>query len=194
MAEITNTKGFLLGLKAKIPPEEYTGFMTSYDPREIENSPRFDDMFIGDTRVIPRAEIEGSVMDNEKVLMGKLDGEDLFKKRDRVRAQGNIGLDFVSPSSMVENKPTVFGVGASGQYFTQADKFPDELKKFGFPEKVEYGKGLTVDQLQAYLNTPITENLDLDVNARINPYYVDPVDGQMLGKDKFIGAKLRYNF
>ena len=90
--------------------------------------------------------------------------------------------------------PTSFGVGASGQYFTQTDKFPEQLKKFGFPEKVDFGKGLTVDQLSAYLNTPVTENLDLNLNARINPYYVDPVDNQMLGKDKFIGANLEYKF
>jgi len=194
MDDITKTKGFLLGLKSKLPPQEFTGFMTAYDPREIDNTPRYDDMFIGDTRVIPRAEIEGSVMDNEKVLMGKLDGEDIYKKRDRTRAEGDIGLDFVSPTSMVDNVPTVFGVGASGQYFLGEDRFPDELKQYGVPDSVKYGKGLTVDQLSAYLNTPITENVDLGVNARINPYYVDPVDGSMLGKDKFIGANLRYKF
>ena len=102
------------------------------------------------------------------------------------RASGDIGLNFQAPS-MVEGVPTSFGVGASGQYMLgQVD--------YGAPESMKIGTGLTIDQLQAYLNTPITENLDLDVNARINPYYVDPVDGQMLGKDKFIGAKLRYNF
>ncbi len=141
----------------------------------------------------PTVNIEGSIMDNEKVLMGKLDGEDLYKTRDRARAVGDVTLNFQAPS-MVGNVPTSFGVGASGQYFTQEDKFPEVLKQFGAPDSVEYGKGLTVDQLSAYLNTPITENVDLDVNARINPYYVDPVDGQMLGKDKFVGAKLRYNF
>jgi hypothetical protein len=36
--------------------------------------------------------------------------------------------------------------------------------------------------------------VDLGVNARINPYFVDPVDGQMLGKDKFIGGEIRYKF
>ena len=109
------------------------------------------------------------------------------------RASGDIGLNFQAPS-MVEGVPTSFGVGASGQYMLGQVDFPQEVQKYGAPESMKIGKGITIDQLQAYLNTPITENLDLDVNARINPYYVDPVDGQMLGKDKFIGAKLRYNF
>ncbi len=109
------------------------------------------------------------------------------------RASGDIGLNFEAPS-MVDRMPTSFGVGASGQYMLGQVDFPQEVQNYGAPESMKIGKGLTIDQLQAYLNTPITENVDLDVNARINPYYVDPVDGQMLGKDKFIGAKLRYNF
>ena len=109
------------------------------------------------------------------------------------RASGDIGLNFQAPS-MVEGVPTSFGMGASGQYMLGQVDFPQEVQKYGAPESMKIGRGLTIDQLQAYLNTPLTENLDLDVNARINPYYVDPVDGQMLGKDKFIGAKLRYNF
>ena len=44
------------------------------------------------------------------------------------------------------------------------------------------------------LNTPLSENVDLSVKGRINPYYVDPVDGRMLGKDKYIGGEIRYNF
>ncbi len=142
---------------------------------------------------VPTVNIQGSIMDNEKVLMGKLDGQDIYKTRDRARAEGDVMLNFQAPS-VVDNMPTSFGVGASGQYFTQTDKFPEQLKKFGFPEKVDFGKGLTVDQLSAYLNTPVTENLDFNLNARINPYYVDPVDNQMLGKDKFIGANLEYKF
>ena len=109
------------------------------------------------------------------------------------RASGDIGLNFQAPS-MLEGVPTSFGVGASGQYMLGQVDFPQEVQKYGAPESMKIGKGITIDQLQAYLNTPITENLDLDVNARINPYYVDPVDGQMLGKDKFIGANLRYKF
>jgi hypothetical protein len=109
------------------------------------------------------------------------------------RASGDIGLNFEAPS-MVDRMPTSFGVGASGQYMLGQIDFPQEVQNYGAPESMKIGKGLTIDQLQAYLNTPITENVDLDVNARINPYYVDPVDGQMLGKDKFIGAKIRYNF
>lgn len=109
------------------------------------------------------------------------------------RASGDIGLNFEAPS-MVDRMPTSFGVGASGQYMLGQIDFPQEVQNYGAPESMKIGKGLTIDQLQAYLNTPITENVDLDVNARINPYYVDPVDGQMLGKDKFVGAKIRYNF
>ena len=141
----------------------------------------------------PNVNIEGSIMDNEKVLMGKLDDEDIYKTRNRARAVGDVTLNFQAPS-MVGNVPTTFGVGASGQYFTQEDKFPAELKQFGYPDSQEYGKGLTIDQLNAYLNTPLSENVDLGINARISPYYSDPVDGRMLGKDKFIGGEIRYNF
>jgi|TARA_R100001086_G_scaffold216226_1_gene132381 hypothetical protein len=109
------------------------------------------------------------------------------------RASGDIGLNFEAPS-MVQGMPTSFGFGASGQYMLGQVDFPEEVQKYGAPETMKIGRGLTIDQLQAYLNTPITENLDLDVNARINPYYVDPVDGRMLGKDKFVGANLRYSF
>ena len=109
------------------------------------------------------------------------------------RASGDVALNFEAPS-MVEGVPTSFGVGASGQYMLGQVDFPQEVQNYGAPESMKIGKGLTIDQLQAYLNTPITENIDLDVNARINPYFVDPVDGRMLGKDKFVGAKLRYNF
>ena len=150
--------------------------------------------FIGDTQVMPRAEIEGSVQNNAKIPLGTIDGEAIYGSRDRKRAFGNVGLDFANPTSMVDNVPTTFGVGASGSYFTKEDKYPEVLKQFGYPDSQKYGKGLTVDQLNAYLNTPLSENVDLSVNARINPYYSDPVDGRMLGKDKFIGANLRYNF
>ena len=109
------------------------------------------------------------------------------------RASGDIGLNFEAPS-MVQGMPTSFGFGASGQYMLGQADFPEEVQRYGAPETMKIGRGLTIDQLQAYLNTPITENLDLDVNARINPYYVDPVDGRMLGKDKFVGANLRYSF
>ena len=109
------------------------------------------------------------------------------------RASGDIGLNFEAPS-MVQGMPTSFGFGTSGQYMLGQVDFPEEVQRYGAPETMKIGRGLTIDQLQAYLNTPITENLDLDVNARINPYYVDPVDGRMLGKDKFVGANLRYSF
>ena len=109
------------------------------------------------------------------------------------RASGDIGLNFEAPS-MVQGMPTSFGFGASGQYMLGQVDFPEEVQRYGAPETMKIGRGLTIDQLQAYLNTPITENLDLDVNARINPYYVDPVDGRMLGKDKFVGTNLRYSF
>jgi len=68
------------------------------------------------------------------------------------------------------------------------------LRQFNYPDSQKSGKGLTIDQLNAYLNTPLSENVDLTVRGRINPYYSDPVDGRMLGKDKFIGANLRYKF
>jgi len=185
---------FLEALKIKIPPQEYTEFRTTYDPREIDNTPRFDNYFIGDTQVMPRAQIQGSVQNNARIPLGKLDGEEIYGARDRKRASGNVRLDFANPNSMVDNVPTTFGVGASGQYFTQEDKFPEVLKQFGYPDSQEYGKGLTVDQLNAYLNTPLSENVDLGIKARINPYYSDPVDGRMLGKDKFVGGEIRYNF
>ena len=105
--------------------------------------------FIGDTQVMPRAEIEGSVQNNAKIPLGTLDGEEVYGSRDRKRAVGNVGLDFANPTSMVDNVPTTFGVGESGQYFKGEDKFPTELKQFGYPDSQEYGKGLTVDQLNA---------------------------------------------
>jgi hypothetical protein len=78
---------------------------------------------------------------------------------------------------------------------TGEDKFPDRAKTIWMFQIVKkYGNGLTVDQLNAYLNTPLSENVDLGINARISPYYSDPVDGRMLGKDKYIGGEIRYKF
>ena len=150
--------------------------------------------YIGNTQVIPSANIEGSVQNNAKIPLGTIDGEAIYGSRDRKRAFGNVGLDFANPNSMVDNVPTTFGVGASGQYFTQEDKFPEVLKQFNYPDSQKSGKGLTIDQLNAYLNTPLSENVDLGINARISPYYSDPVDGKMLGKDKYIGGEIRYKF
>ena len=150
--------------------------------------------YIGNTQVIPSANIEGSVQNNAKIPLGTIDGEAIYGSRDRKRAFGNVGLDFANPNSMVDNVPTTFGVGASGQYFTQEDKFPEVLKQFKYPDSQKSGKGLTIDQLNAYLNTPLSENVDLGINARISPYYSDPVDGRMLGKDKYIGGEIRYKF
>jgi hypothetical protein len=181
----TNTKGFLMGLKMKLPEQPKP---------EFDETQRFDNYFIGDTQVMPRAQIEGSVQNNAKIPLGTIDGEAIYGSRDRKRAFGNVGLDFANPNSMVDNVPTTFGVGASGQYFKGEDKFPTELKQFGYPDSQEYGKGLTVDQLNAYLNTPLSENVDLGINARISPYYSDPVDGRMLGKDKYISGEIRYKF
>ena len=184
---------FLKSFSEKAPKtdgyEEYIPSMVGND-QEIYD-PQY---FIGDTRVMPRAEIEGSIQNNARIPLGKLDGEEVYGSRDRKRGFGNVGVDFVNPNSMVDNVPTTFGVGASGQYFTQEDKYPEVLKQFNFPDSQKFGKGLTIDQLSAYLNTPLSDNVDLGVNARINPYYVDSVDGRMLGKDKYIGGEIRYNF
>ena len=150
--------------------------------------------YIGNTQVIPSANIEGSVQSNAQIPLGTLDGEEIYGARDRKTAFGNVGLNFVTPTSMVDNVPTTFGVGASGQYYTQEDKYPEVLKQFNVPDSQKFGNGLTVDQLNAYLNTPLSENVDLGVNARISPYYTDPVDGRMLGKDKYIGGEIRYKF
>jgi hypothetical protein len=176
---------FLEAQKIKLPEQPKPQF---------DETQRFDNYFIGDTQVMPRAEIEGSIQNNARIPLGKLDGEEVYGARDRKRGFGNVGVDFVNPNSMVDNVPTTFGVGASGQYFTQEDKYPEVLKQFNYPDSQKSGKGLTIDQLNAYLNTPLSENVDLGINARISPYYSDPVDGRMLGKDKFIGGEIRYNF
>ena len=135
-----------------------------------------------------------NIQGGQRLTQYLLASEGTVNAREEInRASGDVALNFEAPS-MVEGVPTSFGVGASGQYMLGQVDFPQEVQNYGAPESMKIGKGLTIDQLQAYLNTPITENIDLDVNARINPYFVDPVDGRMLGKDKFVGAKLRYNF
>jgi hypothetical protein len=92
-------------------------FLNSFKMKVPEGgSPQF---YIGNTQVIPSANIEGSVQNNAKIPLGTIDGEAIYGSRDRKRAFGNVGLDFANPNSMVDNVPTTFGVGASGQYFNR---------------------------------------------------------------------------
>ena len=139
----------------------------------------------------PTVNIQGGRAENRQQI--NLPNSQPFITTERDRAAGNIGLNFEAPST-VQGQPTVFGVDASGQYMLGQTNFPEELQAYGFPQSQKFGQGLTIDQLSAYLGFPISENVDLNVNAIINPYYVDPVDQQILGKDKFIGANLEYKF
>ena len=109
------------------------------------------------------------------------------------RASGSVDLNFEAPS-MVEGQPTVFGMGGSGNFMEGQVKFPEELQVYGAPASQQFGQGLTVDQLRAYLGIPITENTSLNVKGQINPYYVDGVDGMPLGEEKNIGAEIQYRF
>lgn len=113
--------------------------------------------------------------------------------RTKNRAEGSVDLNFTAPS-MVEGQPTVFGVGGSGNYMQGQVNFPQELQAYGAPESQQFGKGLSVNQLRAYLGLPITENTSLNIQGQINPYYVDEVDGMPLGKEKNIGANIEYRF
>jgi len=139
----------------------------------------------------PTINIQGGQKINDMPI--RLPEGTVYATEEMNRASGDVGLNFEAPS-MVDNVPTTFGVGASGQYMLGQVDFPQELQNYGAPESQKIGRGLTVDQLSAYLNTPLSDNVDLGVNARINPYYVDSVDGRMLGKDKYIGGEIRYNF
>jgi hypothetical protein len=113
--------------------------------------------------------------------------------RTKNRASGSVDLNFEAPS-MVEGQPTVFGMGGSGNFMEGQVDFPQELQMYGMPESQQFGQGLTVDQLRAYLGIPITENTSLNIQGQINPYYFDPVDGTPLGKEKNIGANIEYRF
>jgi len=109
------------------------------------------------------------------------------------RASGSVDLNFEAPS-MVQGQPTVFGFGGSGDYMKGQVDFPQELQAYGAPESQQFGKGLSVNQLRAYLGLPITENTSVNIQGQINPYYVDEVDGMPLGKEKNIGAEIQYRF
>jgi hypothetical protein len=104
-----------------------------------------------------------------------------------------VDLNFEAPS-MVEGQPTVFGMGGSGNFMKGQVDFPQELQVYGAPESQQFGQGLTVDQLRAYLGIPITENTSVNIQGQINPYYFDSVDGTPLGKEKNIGANIEYRF
>ena len=109
------------------------------------------------------------------------------------RASGSVDLNFEAPS-MVQGQPTVFGFGGSGDYMKGQVDFPQELQAYGAPESQQFGKGLSVNQLRAYLGLPITENTSVNIQGQINPYYVDEVDGKLLGEEKNIGAEIQYRF
>lgn len=113
--------------------------------------------------------------------------------RTKNRAEGSVDFNFTAPS-MVEGQPTVFGVGGSGNYMQGQVDYPQEVQAYGAPESQQFGQGLSVNQLRAYLGLPITENTSVNIQGQINPYYVDEVDGMPLGKEKNIGAEIQYRF
>lgn len=177
------TKAFLQGLKMKLPMPP--------TPVYYEPPGKFENMSIGNMQVRPVANIEGGRSVNEipiYIPTGKTEAI-----RTKNRASGDIDVNFATPS-MVEGQPTVFGMGGSGNFMEGQVDYPQELQVYGAPESQKFGQGLTVDQLRAYLSMPITENTNLNIQGQINPYYIDPVDGTPLGKEKNIGANIEYRF
>ena len=181
--DITDTKAFLKGLKMKLPMPPTPVF---YEPPG-----KFENMSIGNVQVRPIANIEGGRSVNEISANVPIDTPNIIRTKNR--ASGDIDINFAAPS-MVEGQPTVFGMGGSGKFMEGQLDFPQELQVYGAPESQQFGQGLTVDQLRAYLGIPITENTSLNIQGQINPYYIDPVDGTPLGKEKNIGANIEYRF
>jgi hypothetical protein len=107
-----------------------------------------------------------------------------YVDRVTISSTGDVGLGVVTPSGIE------FGGDVSGSYTKGEVKFPQELQNYGAPESEKYGSGLTVDQLQAYLNIPVTENLDVNVSGGVNPYFRD----EQGNKNVFGQVGLRYNF
>ena len=139
----------------------------------------------------PQVEITGGRSVNEMPIYLPTGKTEAIRTKNR--ASGSVDLNFQAPS-MVEGQPTVFGMGGSGNFMEGQVKFPEELQVYGAPSSQQFGQGLTVDQLRAYLGIPITENTSLNIQGQINPYYFDPVDGTPLGKEKNIGANIEYRF
>ena len=130
----------------------------------------------------PVVNIEGSRRTNFPEV--QLSEGSVFLKNRIDQAQGNVGLGVVTPSGIE------FGGDVSGSYTKGEVEFPQELQNYGAPESEKYGGGLTVDQLQAYLNIPVTENLDVNVSGGVNPYYRD----EQGNKNVFGQVGMRYNF
>jgi len=139
----------------------------------------------------PQVEITGGRSVNEMPIYLPTGKTEAIRTKNR--ASGSVDLNFQAPS-MVEGQPTVFGMGGSGNFMEGQVKFPEELQVYGASASQQFGQGLTVDQLRAYLGIPITENTSLNIQGQINPYYFDPVDGTPLGKEKNIGANIEYRF
>ena len=139
--------------------------------------------FISNLKVkTPVVNIEGSRRTNFPEV--RLPEGSVFLKNRIDQAQGNVGLGVVTPSGIE------FGGDVSGRYTKGRIDFPQELQNFGAPESEQYGSGLTIDQLQGYLNIPVTENLDVNVSGGVNPYYRDEEDN----KNIFGQVGMRYNF
>ena len=139
--------------------------------------------FISNLKVkTPVVNIQGSRRTNFPEV--QLPEGSVFLKNRVDQAQGNVGLGVVTPSGIE------FGGDVSGRYTKGRVDFPQELQKFGAPESEQYGSGLTIDQLQGYLNIPVTENLDVNVSGGVNPYYRDE-EGN---KNIFGQVGMRYNF
>ena len=139
--------------------------------------------FISNLKVkTPVVNIEGSRRTNFPEV--QLSEGSVFLKNRIDQAQGNVGVGVVTPSGIE------FGGDVSGSYTKGEVKFPQELQNFGAPESNKYGGGLTIDQLQGYLNIPVTENLDVNVSGGVNPYYRD----EQGNKNVFGQVGMRYNF
>ncbi len=58
-----------------------------------------------------------------------------------------------------------YGAGASGHYYRGHQKMPDVLQNFGEPERYKWNsRGVQLDELDAYLNTPGGSRFELRAN------------------------------
>ena len=162
-----------MGLKMKLPEQPKP---------EFDETQRFDNYFIGDTQVIPKANISGSRRTNTPEV--ELPEGSVFLNNQIDQAQGNVGLGFVTPSGIE------FGGDVRGNYTKGEVKYPQELQNYGAPESEKYGGGMTIDELQGYINVPVTDNLSVSASGGVNPYYRD----EQGNKNIFGQLGLRYNF
>ena len=200
----SNVKNFLSGFNMKLPEEQ------RITPQNIPQQ-----LSIGNIEVRPRVVIQGSRRTDTPEV--RLPDGSVFLNNQVDQVQGNVGADFRTKSGVE------FGGDVSGYYTAGKLKFPKELQNLGAPEIEKYGsKGInelkaylgmpigdanvgvtqkfsgdmTPRELSAYLNIPLSKNVNLDFNAALDsPAYDAPeVGGEYLGNENRVGGKLTYKF